>query len=161
MVIFFNAEILLSHSGTCTWSMDWWHVRLSFHKTQAAYKLRTSCTYQCTNNFCVWFQGAVSVDSITDLGDNTSRLLEALQLSHPNELDLRRTLERKRMLSLNPIYRQVPRIVDRCCQHIEAYGKVAFPSTWTSAFRMLNSVGWQPDINDKMPCELRATWCGP
>ncbi|KYO26580.1 rho GTPase-activating protein 6-like isoform A [Alligator mississippiensis] len=67
-------------------------------------------------------RGAVSVDSITDLGDNTSRLLEALQLSHPNELDLRRTLERKRMLSLNPIYRQVPRIVDRCCQHIEAYG---------------------------------------
>ncbi|XP_067405880.1 rho GTPase-activating protein 36 isoform X2 [Emydura macquarii macquarii] len=67
-------------------------------------------------------RGAVSVDSITDLGDNTCRLLEALQLSHPNELDLGRTLERNKMLSLNPIYRQVPRIVDRCCQHIEAYG---------------------------------------
>uniref|UniRef100_A0A8C4WM94 Rho-GAP domain-containing protein n=1 Tax=Gopherus evgoodei TaxID=1825980 RepID=A0A8C4WM94_9SAUR len=67
-------------------------------------------------------RGGVSVDSITDLGDNTSRLLEALQLSHPNELGLRRTLERNKMLSLNPIYRQVPRVVDRCCQHIEAYG---------------------------------------
>uniref|UniRef100_A0A8C3SQH1 Rho-GAP domain-containing protein n=1 Tax=Chelydra serpentina TaxID=8475 RepID=A0A8C3SQH1_CHESE len=67
-------------------------------------------------------RGGVSVDSITDLGDNTSRLLEALQLSHPNELDLRRTLERSKTLSLNPIYRQVPRVVDRCCQHIEAYG---------------------------------------
>uniref|UniRef100_A0A674IPS6 Rho GTPase activating protein 36 n=1 Tax=Terrapene triunguis TaxID=2587831 RepID=A0A674IPS6_9SAUR len=67
-------------------------------------------------------RGGVSVDSITDLGDNTSRLLEALQLSHPNELDLRRTLERNKTLSLNPIYRQVPRVVDRCCQHIEAYG---------------------------------------
>ncbi|XP_042709280.1 rho GTPase-activating protein 36 isoform X5 [Chrysemys picta bellii] len=66
-------------------------------------------------------RGGVSVDSITDLGDNTSRLLEALQLSHPNELDLRRTLERNKTLSLNPIYRQVPRVVDRCCQHIEAY----------------------------------------
>nr|XP_048720582.1 rho GTPase-activating protein 36 isoform X3 [Caretta caretta] len=67
-------------------------------------------------------RGGVSVDSIADLGDNTSRLLEALQLSHPNELDLRRTLERNKTLSLNPIYRQVPRVVDRCCQHIEAYG---------------------------------------
>ncbi|XP_074864048.1 rho GTPase-activating protein 36 isoform X2 [Carettochelys insculpta] len=67
-------------------------------------------------------RGAVSVDSITDLGDNASRLLEALQLSHPNELDLRRTLERSKALSLNPIYRQVPRIVDRCCQHMEAHG---------------------------------------
>uniref|UniRef100_A0A8C0JFJ5 Rho-GAP domain-containing protein n=1 Tax=Chelonoidis abingdonii TaxID=106734 RepID=A0A8C0JFJ5_CHEAB len=67
-------------------------------------------------------RGGVSVDSITDLSDNTSRLLEALQLSHPNELDLRRTLERNKTLSLNPICRQVPRVVDRCCQHIEAFG---------------------------------------
>ncbi|KFO88250.1 Rho GTPase-activating protein 6, partial [Buceros rhinoceros silvestris] len=65
--------------------------------------------------------GAMSVDSITDLSDNVSKLLEALQLSHPHELDPRRSLG-KEMLSLNPITWQVPRIVDRCCEHIEAHG---------------------------------------
>ncbi|NWX24203.1 RHG06 protein, partial [Aegotheles bennettii] len=66
--------------------------------------------------------GAMSVDSITDLSDNASKLLEALQLSHPHELDPRRSLGKKRMLSLNPISWQVPRIVDRCCKHIETHG---------------------------------------
>uniref|UniRef100_A0A8D0KWG3 Rho-GAP domain-containing protein n=1 Tax=Strix occidentalis caurina TaxID=311401 RepID=A0A8D0KWG3_STROC len=66
--------------------------------------------------------GAMSVDSITDLSDNTSKLLEALQLSHPHELDPRRTLGKKKMLSLNPITWQVPRIVERCCKHIETHG---------------------------------------
>ncbi|KGL84823.1 Rho GTPase-activating protein 6, partial [Tinamus guttatus] len=65
--------------------------------------------------------GAMSVDSISDLSDNTSKLLEALQLSHPHELDLQRR-QGKKMLSLNPITWQVPRIVDRCCQHIETHG---------------------------------------
>ncbi|NWX88583.1 RHG06 protein, partial [Nothoprocta ornata] len=65
--------------------------------------------------------GAMSVDSISDLSDNTSKLLEALQLSHPHELDLRRS-RGKKTLSLNPITCQVPRIVDRCCQHIETHG---------------------------------------
>ncbi|EOB00531.1 Rho GTPase-activating protein 6, partial [Anas platyrhynchos] len=71
-----------------------------------------------------WSQrrGAMSVDSITDLSDNSSKLLEALQLSHPHELDPRRSLGKKKMLSLNPITWQVPRIVDRCCKHIETYG---------------------------------------
>ncbi|KAK4810225.1 hypothetical protein QYF61_012394 [Mycteria americana] len=71
-----------------------------------------------------WSQrrGAMSVDSITDLSDNTSKLLEALQLSHPHELDPRRSLGKKKMLSLNPITWQVPRIVDRCCKHIETHG---------------------------------------
>ncbi|XP_051486600.1 rho GTPase-activating protein 36 [Apus apus] len=71
-----------------------------------------------------WSQrrGAMSVDSITDLSDNTSKLLEALQLSHPHELDPRRSLGKKKMLSLNPIAWQVPRIVDRCCKHIETHG---------------------------------------
>ncbi|XP_035759563.1 rho GTPase-activating protein 36 [Egretta garzetta] len=64
----------------------------------------------------------MSVDSITDLSDNTSKLLEALQLSHPHELDPRRSLGKKKMLSLNPISWQVPRIVDRCCKHIETHG---------------------------------------
>lgn len=68
-------------------------------------------------------QGAMSVDSIADLSDNTSKLLEALQLSHPHELDPRRSLGKKKMLSLNPITWQVPRIVDRCCKHIETHGK--------------------------------------
>lgn len=66
----------------------------------------------------------MSVDSITDLSDNASKLLEALQLSHPHELDPRRSLG-KEMLSLNPLTWQVPRIVDRCCEHIEAHGKYA------------------------------------
>ncbi|XP_064015333.1 rho GTPase-activating protein 36 [Pogoniulus pusillus] len=71
-----------------------------------------------------WSQrrGAMSVDSITDLSDNTSKLLEALQLSHPHELDPRRSLGKKKMLSLNPISWQVPQIVDRCCKHIETHG---------------------------------------
>ncbi|KAM7042984.1 rho GTPase-activating protein 36 [Acridotheres tristis] len=67
-------------------------------------------------------KGALSVDSITDLGDNTSRLLEALQLSHPQELEPRRSRGKKRALSLNPISWQVPRVVDRCCTHLEMHG---------------------------------------
>ncbi|KAM4661060.1 rho GTPase-activating protein 36 isoform 2-T3 [Amazona ochrocephala] len=66
-------------------------------------------------------RSAMSVDSITDLSDNTSKLLEALQLSHPHELGPRRSLGKK-VLSLNPITWQVPRIVDRCCKHIEMHG---------------------------------------
>ncbi|NXU55075.1 RHG06 protein, partial [Turnix velox] len=66
--------------------------------------------------------GAMSVESITDLSDNTSKLLEALQLSHPHELDPRRSLGKTKMLSLNPISCQVPRILERCCQHIETHG---------------------------------------
>ncbi|XP_062490976.1 rho GTPase-activating protein 6-like isoform X1 [Pezoporus occidentalis] len=67
-------------------------------------------------------RGAMSVDSITDLSDNTSKLLEALQLSHPHELGPGRSLGKKKVLSLNPITWQVPRIVDRCCKHIEMHG---------------------------------------
>ncbi|XP_030354486.1 rho GTPase-activating protein 36 [Strigops habroptila] len=67
-------------------------------------------------------RGAMSVDSIADLSDNTSKLLEALQLSHPHELGPRRSPGKKKMLSLNPITWQVPRIVDRCCKHIETHG---------------------------------------
>lgn len=67
-------------------------------------------------------RGGMSVDSITDLDDSQSRLLEALQLSHPHELESKRDKGRVSKLSLNPIYRQVPRIMDSCCQHIETYG---------------------------------------
>ncbi|XP_077954337.1 rho GTPase-activating protein 6 isoform X4 [Gasterosteus aculeatus] len=67
-------------------------------------------------------RGAMSVDSITDLDDNQSRLLEALQLSLPAETPNKKEKHRDKRLSLNPIYRQVPRVVDSCCQHIEKYG---------------------------------------
>ncbi|XP_063733878.1 rho GTPase-activating protein 6-like isoform X2 [Eleginops maclovinus] len=67
-------------------------------------------------------RGAMSVDSITDLDDNQSRLLEALQLSLPAETPSKKEKHRDKRLSLNPIYRQVPRVVDSCCQHIEKYG---------------------------------------
>ncbi|NXI81728.1 RHG06 protein, partial [Rhipidura dahli] len=67
-------------------------------------------------------QGAMSVDSITDLDDNQSRLLEALQLSLPAEAQSKKEKARDKKLSLNPIYRQVPRLVDSCCQHLEKHG---------------------------------------
>ncbi|XP_069558771.1 rho GTPase-activating protein 6-like isoform X1 [Brachyistius frenatus] len=67
-------------------------------------------------------RGGVSVDCITDLDDSQSRLLEALQLSLPEEAAGNRKKLRDKKLSLNPIYRQVPRIVDLCCQHLEKYG---------------------------------------
>ncbi|XP_069061093.1 rho GTPase-activating protein 6 isoform X1 [Pleurodeles waltl] len=67
-------------------------------------------------------RGAMSVDSITDLDDNQSRLLEALQLSLPAEAQSKKEKERDKKLSLNPIYRQVPRLVDSCCQHLEKNG---------------------------------------
>lgn len=71
-------------------------------------------------------QGGMSVDSITDLDDNQSRLLEALQLSLPAETPSKKEKHRDKRLSLNPIYRQVPRVVDSCCQHIEKYGEQLF-----------------------------------
>nr|XP_031359673.1 rho GTPase-activating protein 6 isoform X1 [Lonchura striata domestica] len=67
-------------------------------------------------------RGAMSVDSITDLDDNHSRLLEALQLSLPAEAQSKKEKARDKKLSLNPIYRQVPRLVDSCCQHLEKHG---------------------------------------
>ncbi|XP_054977021.1 rho GTPase-activating protein 6 isoform X1 [Sorex araneus] len=67
-------------------------------------------------------RGAMSVDSITDLDDNHSRLLEALQLSLPADAHSKKEKARDKKLSLNPIYRQVPRLVDSCCLHLEKYG---------------------------------------
>ncbi|XP_034042563.1 rho GTPase-activating protein 6-like isoform X2 [Thalassophryne amazonica] len=67
-------------------------------------------------------RGGVSVDCITDLDDNQSRLLEALQLSLPIDAAGKRKKRHDKKLSLNPIYRQVPRVVDICCQHLEKYG---------------------------------------
>ncbi|KAF7689606.1 rho GTPase-activating protein 6 isoform X1 [Silurus meridionalis] len=67
-------------------------------------------------------RGGMSVDSITDLDDNQSRLLEALQLSLPAETTSKKEKQQDKRLSLNPIYRQVPRVLDSCCQHLEKYG---------------------------------------
>ncbi|XP_031416393.1 rho GTPase-activating protein 6-like isoform X2 [Clupea harengus] len=67
-------------------------------------------------------RGGMSVDCITDLDDNESRLLEALQLSLPAQTPSRKEKHRDKKLSLNPIYRQVPRVLDCCCQHLEKYG---------------------------------------
>uniref|UniRef100_A0A673JPL1 Rho GTPase-activating protein 6-like n=1 Tax=Sinocyclocheilus rhinocerous TaxID=307959 RepID=A0A673JPL1_9TELE len=70
-------------------------------------------------------RGGMSVDSISDMVESQSRLLEALQLSHPNELELKKAAgHTQAKLSLNPIYRQVPRVVERCCNHIETYGEL-------------------------------------
>lgn len=79
-------------------------------------------------------QGGMSVDSITDLDDNQSRLLEALQLSLPTETPSKKEKHRDKRLSLNPIYRQVPRVVDSCCQHIEKNGDLAFSKPQPSVY---------------------------
>lgn len=68
------------------------------------------------------------MDSISDLVESQSRLLEALQLSHPAELELKKSAgsseaRTQTKLSLNPIYRQVPRVLERCCSHIESHGE--------------------------------------
>ncbi|XP_042257256.1 rho GTPase-activating protein 36 isoform X2 [Thunnus albacares] len=74
-------------------------------------------------------RGGLSVDSISDLVESQSRLLEALQLSHPAELELKKSPSTgssegrtQTKLSLNPIFRQVPQVLERCCTHIENYG---------------------------------------
>lgn len=75
-------------------------------------------------------RGGLSVDSISDLVESQSRLLEALQLSHPAELELKKSAggssasegRTQTKLSLNPIYKQVPRVLERCCSHIETHG---------------------------------------
>lgn len=76
-------------------------------------------------------QGGLSVDSISDLVESQSRLLEALQLSHPAELELKKSPggssaegRTQTKLSLNPIYRQVPQVLERCCSHIENHGEL-------------------------------------
>lgn len=64
----------------------------------------------------------MSVDCITDLDDGQTGLLEALQLSMPvDSAGEKKTSDKK--LSLNPLCRQVPRVLDSCCQHLERYGQ--------------------------------------
>lgn len=96
-------------------------------------------------------QGAMSVDSITDLDDNQSRLLEALQLSLPAEAQNKKEKARDKKLSLNPIYRQVPRLVDSCCQHLEKHGKQAHPPV------SMYSSPSQLQCHSKLKCSLDQT----
>lgn len=81
------------------------------------------------------------MDSITDLDDNQSRLLEALQLSLPAETPSKKEKHRDKRLSLNPIYRQVPRVVDSCCQHIEKYGQQPLPPTYVHSSPVTATTG--------------------
>ncbi|XP_028671382.1 rho GTPase-activating protein 36 isoform X1 [Erpetoichthys calabaricus] len=74
------------------------------------------------NDVKIQRRGGVSVDCLSELDDSHTRLLEALQLSHPFELESKKVTEKSKRLSLNPIFRQVPRVVDKCCRHIETCG---------------------------------------
>lgn len=101
-------------------------------------------------------RGGVSVDCITDLDDNQSRLLEALQLSLPDETAGNRKEPRDKKLSLNPIYRQVPRIVDLCCQHLERNGlqtvgifRIGSSKKRVRQLREEFDQGWEVHFNDE------------
>ncbi|XP_008398705.1 rho GTPase-activating protein 6 isoform X1 [Poecilia reticulata] len=101
-------------------------------------------------------RGGVSVDCITDLDDNQARLLEALQLSVPDEAAGNRKKPRDKKLSLNPIYRQVPRIVDLCCQHLEKNGlqtvgifRVGSSKKRVRQLREEFDQGWEVHLSDE------------
>ncbi|MEQ2251486.1 hypothetical protein ILYODFUR_011396 [Ilyodon furcidens] len=101
-------------------------------------------------------RGGVSVDCITDLDDNQSRLLEALQLSLPDEAAGNRKKTRDKKLSLNPIYKQVPRIVDLCCQHLEENGlqtvgifRIGSSKKRVRQLREEFDQGWEVHFNDE------------
>ncbi|XP_047227575.1 rho GTPase-activating protein 6-like isoform X2 [Girardinichthys multiradiatus] len=101
-------------------------------------------------------RGGVSVDCITDLDDNQSRLLEALQLSLPDEATGNRKKTRDKKLSLNPIYKQVPRIVDLCCQHLEKNGlqtvgifRIGSSKKRVRQLREEFDQGWEVHFNDE------------
>ncbi|TDH06827.1 hypothetical protein EPR50_G00117550 [Perca flavescens] len=101
-------------------------------------------------------RGGVSVDCITDLDDNQSRLLEALQLSLPVEAVGNRKKHHDKKLSLNPIYRQVPRVVDLCCQHLEKHGlqtvgifRVGSSKKRVRQLRMEFDQGWEVQLDEE------------
>lgn len=75
----------------------------------------------------VWVspQGAVSVDSLAELEDG-ALLLQTLQLSKISFPIGQRLLGSKRKMSLNPIAKQIPQVVEACCSFIEKHGK----GTW-------------------------------
>lgn len=69
-------------------------------------------------------QGAVSVDSLAELEDG-ALLLQTLQLSKISFPIGQRLLGSKRKMSLNPIAKQIPQVVEACCSFIEKHGKGA------------------------------------
>ncbi|KAK2083845.1 Rho GTPase-activating protein 36 [Saguinus oedipus] len=66
-------------------------------------------------------RGAVCVDSLAELEDG-ALLLQTLQLSKFSLPIGQRLLGSKRKMSLNPIAKQVPQVVEACCQFIEKHG---------------------------------------
>uniref|UniRef100_U3BQS8 Rho GTPase-activating protein 36 n=1 Tax=Callithrix jacchus TaxID=9483 RepID=U3BQS8_CALJA len=66
-------------------------------------------------------RGAVCVDSLAELEDG-ALLLQTLQLSKVSFPIGQRLLGSKRKMSLNPIAKQVPQVVETCCQFIEKHG---------------------------------------
>ncbi|XP_045708219.1 rho GTPase-activating protein 36 isoform X1 [Phyllostomus hastatus] len=66
-------------------------------------------------------RGAVSVDSLAELEDG-ALLLQTLQLSRISFPIGQRLLGSKRKMSLNPIAKQIPQVVEACCNFIEKHG---------------------------------------
>ncbi|XP_077002708.1 rho GTPase-activating protein 36 isoform X2 [Tamandua tetradactyla] len=66
-------------------------------------------------------RGAVSVDSLAELEDG-AMLLQTLQLSKTAFPIGQRLLGSKRKMSLNPIAKQIPQVVEACCKFIEKHG---------------------------------------
>ncbi|XP_073919103.1 rho GTPase-activating protein 36 isoform X2 [Castor canadensis] len=66
-------------------------------------------------------RGAVSVDSLAELEDG-ALLLQTLQLSRVSFPIGQRLLGSKRKMSLNPIAKQIPQVVETCCKFIEKHG---------------------------------------
>ncbi|XP_007517090.1 rho GTPase-activating protein 36 isoform X2 [Erinaceus europaeus] len=66
-------------------------------------------------------RGAVSVDSLAELEDG-ALLLQTLQLSKIAFPIGKRLLGSKRKMSLNPIARQIPQVVEACCSFLEKHG---------------------------------------
>ncbi|MBV98828.1 Rho GTPase-activating protein 36, partial [Eschrichtius robustus] len=66
-------------------------------------------------------KGAVSVDSLAELEDG-ALLLQTLQLSKTSFPIGQRLLGSKRKMSLNPIAKQIPQVVEACCSFIEKHG---------------------------------------
>lgn len=64
----------------------------------------------------------MSVDSLAELEDG-AMLLQTLQLSRVSFPIGQRLLGSKRNMSLNPIAKQIPQVVEVCCKFIEEHGK--------------------------------------
>uniref|UniRef100_A0A4W2GL61 Rho GTPase-activating protein 36 n=1 Tax=Bos indicus x Bos taurus TaxID=30522 RepID=A0A4W2GL61_BOBOX len=66
-------------------------------------------------------RGAVSADSLAEL-EGGALLLQTLQLSRISFPIGQRLLGSKRKMSLNPIAKQIPHVVEACCSFIEKHG---------------------------------------